>query len=102
MKYVRCNKCGNEYYICEELDKLGFPIGKLECEYCGETDYRVIEDDVKMEYSHIDDPITERREEFMCTILELKRDLSDLENNLGGVIKDLEEVISVYIDPWIK
>ena len=51
MKHVRCKHCNAEYYVCEELNVLGFPLGGEQCEVCGETDYLVIDDDVKVEYS---------------------------------------------------
>jgi hypothetical protein len=52
MKHVRCNHCNAEYYICEELSALGFPLGGEQCEVCGETDYLIIDNDVKVEYSN--------------------------------------------------
>ena len=90
MKSVKCNKCKHEYIICEELSKLDFPIGREQCENCGATDYVVLEDNIQFEYSkyaRLDDYETQNE---------------DLRHTLSLLKGELNELIEVYINPWLK
>jgi len=75
MKHVRCKHCNAEYYVCEELNVLGFPLGGEQCEVCGETDYLVIDDDVKVEYSS--EAVMEYKEKDILSKLTLLRNEID-------------------------
>ena len=75
MKHVRCKHCNAEYYVCEELNVLGFPLGGEQCEVCGETDYLVIDDDVKVEYSS--EAVMEYKERDILSKLTLLRNEID-------------------------
>lgn len=89
MKYVRCNNCGEEYYIFEGLDKMGFPLGNEKCEMCGKTDYTVLDNDVKVKYYPGEKEESDLRKEDMIQVM--------------GILKEeLLELIKSYIDPWIK
>ena len=89
MKLVKCNHCKDEYYICEELDKLGFPIGIERCG-CGATDYTVIDEDVRLNYSAYKDV------DNLDTINE------DMKHTMAMLKDELNELIETYINPWIK
>jgi NAD-dependent SIR2 family protein deacetylase len=88
MKHVKCNHCSNEYYIDEVLDGIGFPLGGKQCEVCGETDYLIINDDVKVEYNNDCIEPTQKTEDFICSLMDIKKEL------LG--------IIENYIDPYFK
>jgi len=88
MKLVRCNKCGHEYYICKELSKLDFPIGREACEQCGATDYTVLEDDVKVAYNTIKDNMDTQQE--------------DIKHSLSLFKEELDELVETYLLPWLK
>jgi len=90
MKSVRCNKCKTEYVICEELNKLGFPIGREKCENCGATDYTVLDDNIQFEYSTYakSDDIQTENEDMRHTLVLLK--------------DELNELIKTYLDPFLK
>lgn len=89
MKYVRCNNCGEEYYIFEGLDKMGFSLGNEKCEMCGKTDYTVLDNDVKVKYYPGEKEESDLRKEDMIQVM--------------GILKEeLLELIKSYIDPWIK
>ena len=75
MKHVRCKHCNAGYYVCEELNVLGFPLGGEQCEVCGETDYLVIDDDVKVEYSS--EAVMEYKEKDILSKLTLLRNEID-------------------------
>ena len=90
MKLVKCNHCKDEYYICEELDKLGFPIGIEKCGMCGATDYTVIDEDVKVDYSDYNNV------DNLDTINE------DMKHTMAMFKDELNELIETYINPWIK
>ena len=90
MKSVRCNKCNTEYVICDELNKLGFPLGKEECLNCGATDYVVLEGDIQFEYS------TYVKSDDMATENE------DMRHSAAFLKDELNELIKTYLDPFIK
>ena len=90
MKLVKCNHCKDEYYICEELDKLGFPIGTGKCGMCESTDYTVIDDDVKLDYSAYKDV------DNLDTVTE------DMRHSMAMFKDELNELIETYINPWLK
>ena len=89
MKLVKCNHCKDEYYVCEELDKLGFPIGTERCG-CGALNYTVIDDDVKLDYSAYKDV------DNLDTITE------DMKHTMAMLKDELNELIKTYLDPWLK
>jgi hypothetical protein len=89
MKLVRCNKCKREYYICEELDKLGFPVGTEKCD-CGAVDYTILDRDVKVVYSAYKDV------DNLDTINE------DMRHTMAILKDELNEIIKTYLDPFLK
>ena len=91
MKLVRCNQCNDEYYICEELNKLGFPIGVEKCGVCGATDYTVLEDDVKVKYNN-----NYANVDNLDTINE------DMRHTMAILKDEIMELVETYINPWIK
>ena len=94
MKLVKCNHCKKEYYICEELDKLGFPIGTGKCDMCEATDYTVIDEDVKVVYS--DYGTYKKLPDDMETITE------DMKHSMAMLKDELNELIKTYLDPWLR
>ena len=88
MKLVKCNHCKDEYYICPELDKLGFPIGIEKCD-CGATDYAVIDEDVRVNYSAYKDV------DNLDTITE------DMKHTMAMFKDELNELVETYINPWL-
>ena len=90
MKLVRCNQCKNEYYICEELDDMGFPVGTRKCS-CGATDYKVLEDDVKVKYNN-----------NYANVDNLTTENEDMKHTFALLKDELNELISTYIDPFLK
>ena len=80
MKLVRCNKCKNEYYICDELDKLGFPIGIAKCDTSGAIDYIVLEDDIKVAYVRVKDDMDTQQEDIKHSLALFKEELNELRN----------------------
>ena len=89
MKLVRCNKCEHEYYISDDLHRLGFPLGEpSKCEYCGDKSYTIIEDDVKVAYNRVKDDISTQQE--------------DIKHSLSLFKEELDELIKTYIDPFLK
>jgi len=88
MKLVRCNKCNHEYYICEELSKLDFPIGRKQCEQCGADDYTILEDDIKIAYNNAKNDINTQQEDVRHSLLLFK--------------EELEELVKTYIEPFLK
>jgi len=90
MKLVRCNKCNNEYYICEFTDKLGIIQDIEMCDSCHtRKDYTIIDDDVKVTYN-----------------TEYARDLEienvDLRHSLSLFKEELDELVKTYIEPFLK
>ena len=83
MKHVRCKHCEAEYYVCEELNMLGFPLGGEQCEVCGETDYLIIDGDVKVEYSNDNDDVFEDRNKDIISRLTLLRN-------------EIDDIIDIY------
>jgi len=90
MKLVRCNKCKDEYYICEELDKIGFPIGGEQCE-CGKTDYTVIDNNIQVKYNTY-----VKKADDMETITE------DMRHTMAMLKDEILELVKTYLDPWLK
>ena len=90
MKLVKCNHCKDEYYIDEALDKLGFPIGTEKCGMCGATDYTVIAEDVRVNYSAYKDV------DNLDTITE------DMRHSMAMLKDELNELVETYINPWLK
>ena len=79
MKHVRCKHCDSEYYVCEELNVLGLPLGGEQCEVCGETDYLIIDDDVKVEYRNdYDDTFRNREKDIMSRLTLLRNEIDDI------------------------
>ena len=91
MKLVRCNNCNDEYYICEELDKLGFPIGVEKCGMCGKTDYTIFKDDIEV--------VAKNDIEDECD-LEIQN--ADIKHSLALFKEELFELIETYIEPFLK
>ena len=81
MKHVRCKHCEAEYYVCEELNVLGFPLGGEQCEICGETDYLIIDDDVqvvnKNDYDY-DDVFEDRNKDIISRLTLLRNEIDDI------------------------
>ena len=90
MKLVRCNHCKKEYYMCEELDKLGFPIGVEKCDMCGATNYTVIDENVEVVYSDYNNV------DNLDTICE------DMKHTMAILKDELNELVETYILPWLK
>lgn len=92
MKLVKCNKCKDEYYICEEFDKIGFPVSTEKCGMCGATDYTVLDDNIKLKVikSDIEDE---------CD-LEIQN--ADIKHSLALFKEELEELIKTYIEPFLR
>lgn len=89
MKLVRCNKCEHEYYICDDLHRLGFPLGELsKCEYCGEKTYTVLESDIKVAYNNTKDDMDTQQE--------------DIKHSLALFKEELDELVKTYIEPFLK
>ncbi|KKL82388.1 hypothetical protein LCGC14_1985250 [marine sediment metagenome] len=82
MKLVKCNKCNNEYYICETADY-------KECQKCGTTDYTTLDDNAKVKYDT----------EYAC---DLEIDNADLRHSLSLFKDELGELVKTYIDPFLK
>ena len=90
MKLVKCNHCEDEYYICEALDKLGFPIGTERGDMCGATDYTVIDEDVHLDYSAYNNV------DNLDTITE------DMRHSMAMLKDELNELIKTYLDPFLR
>jgi len=88
MKLVKCNKCGHEYYICKELSKLDFPIGREACEQCGATDYTVLEGDIRVAYNNAKDNMDTQQE--------------DIKHSLSLFKEELKELVETYLEPFLK
>ena len=81
MKLVRCNKCKNEYLICEGLTT-------DRCANCSHNDYTVLEDDVRVAYKDIKDDMDTQQE--------------DIKHSLALFKEELAELIETYIEPFLK
>jgi len=88
MKLVRCNHCKDEYYVCLELDKLGFPIGTERCG-CGALDYTIIDEDVEVMYSDYTNKSDNTSTE-------------DMRHSMAMFKDELNELIKTYLDPFLK
>ena len=88
MKLVRCNKCNDEYYICEEFDKIGFPVSTEKCGMCGATDYTILKDNIKVAYSRVKDDMDTQQE--------------DIKHSLVLFKEELKELVETYIQPFLK
>jgi len=60
-----------------------FPLGGEQCEVCGETDYLIIDGDVKVEYKNDNDDVSEERDKDIISRLTLLRN-------------EIDDIIDIY------